>query len=339
MAKQKLNMARLGIFVLAGLFFLILGLYLIGKDSNLFGSNMYVRARFANANGLVPGNNIRYSGIQVGTVRKVELLNDSTVEVTMAIKKKLGSRIHKNAIASIGTEGLIGNKIVNILPGAGNAPELEENDLLQVRKVINTDDMLETLELSNRNLAVITEELKATVKRLNNSQGLWTLLGDQRLPEDIRGTARNLRNSSARAQSFMEDLQLLLTDVKAGKGTVGALLTDSSYARQLGTALEKINRSGDHLDSLLLEAQSLSADLHQEMNQGQGPVRALLKDSGMVRKLNLTLTHLEAGTSSFNDNMEALKHSIFFRGYFRRLEKEKARQTVAEKAADKPAGY
>jgi phospholipid/cholesterol/gamma-HCH transport system substrate-binding protein len=96
MATKKINNIKLGLFVLAGLLLLILGLYMIGRDSNLFGRNFELRARFENVQGLTPGNNIRYSGIQVGTVKKVKIISDTLIEVTMLIDEKMKSFIHKN---------------------------------------------------------------------------------------------------------------------------------------------------------------------------------------------------------------------------------------------------
>lgn len=89
MVKKTINNLKLGIFVLAGLLVVIISLYMIGRDTNLFGKNYTLRAHFENVQGLTPGNNIRYSGIQVGTVKKVKILNDTLIEVTMLIDLKM----------------------------------------------------------------------------------------------------------------------------------------------------------------------------------------------------------------------------------------------------------
>ena len=172
MANKKLNNVKLGLFVIAGLLFMIVMLYMIGKDQNLFSRNIELRARFNNAQGLVKGNNVKYAGIQVGTVNKVKLINDSTVEVTMLIEEKYKSNIGSNAVVSIGTEGFIGNKIVSITPGQGHTESVEDGDMLASKKIISTDDMLETLSVSNRNIAFITDQLKTTVQQINNSKAL-----------------------------------------------------------------------------------------------------------------------------------------------------------------------
>ncbi|HVZ56343.1 MAG TPA: MlaD family protein [Chitinophagaceae bacterium] len=316
---------KLGLFVLAGLLFLVLMLYMIGKNQNLFSSNILVRVRLSNAGGLVSGNNVRYAGIQVGTVKSVSLINDSTVEVTLLINKKVRQMIRKNAMVSVGTEGLIGNRIVNITPGQGPAGEIQDGDQLAGRKILSTEDMLATLAVSNNNIAAISEELKQTVRRINNSSALWKILSEEGLPADLRMSARNIRAASRKADEFMSQLQSLVDGVGQGKGSLGILLKDSSLTNQLRVTLsnmrqttDQTNRAAGHLDSLLRSVNST-------WREGNGTVQWLLKDSTATRLVSNTLMHIEQGTASFAADMEALKHNILLRGYFRRLEKRQAK--------------
>ena len=328
MANKTLNNIKLGLFVVAGMLFLIIMLYLIGKDQNLFSSNIELKARFSNAQGLVKGNNVKYAGIQVGTVKKVKLINDTTVEIMMLIDDKLKSNISKNAIVSIGTEGIIGNKIVNILPGTGHADPVDENDLLASKKIISTDDMLETLSVSNRNIAVISEELKSTVQQINKSKGLWELLNDRTVPNNLRKAAINISQATVKANNTINDFQDLLADIRSGEGSLGKIITDTSLAVQMAEALEKLKVVGDNANKLSDEIDKMVAGIRSDVNEGKGTVNALFKDSAIVIKLNNSLDNIEKGTSTFNQNMEALKHNFLFRGYFRKLEKQKEKEAV-----------
>ena len=116
--------ARLGAFVLAALAILIASLFLIGRNQHLIGSHLSLKARFGNVAGLRVGNNVRYSGIEIGTVRSLHIVNDTTVEVSLSVKGEMAEVIRRNAIASLGADGLMGNKVVNIVPGAGAAVRL-----------------------------------------------------------------------------------------------------------------------------------------------------------------------------------------------------------------------
>jgi phospholipid/cholesterol/gamma-HCH transport system substrate-binding protein len=326
MSKRIINNVKLGAFVIAGLLFLILLLYMIGKNRNLFSSNYILKARFENVQGLKPGNNIRYSGIEVGTVKKVTFLNDTLIEVTMVIDTKMKDIIRKNAVASIGTEGFVGNKVLNISPGKQSAIAAEEGDVLWTKKAIDTDEMLRTLDKTNNDIAIIAENLKTTIFNINSSDALWEILNEKTLPDNIRSSANNIRLATARAANMVEDLHNLVNDVKNGKGSLGAILTDSSYALNLNEAIQKIKSVGEHADTLAEEIHKVVKSVNNDLNNGKGVMNTLLKDSSVVNKLHKGLDNIEKGTNAFNQDMEALKHNFLLRGYFRKLEKQKQKE-------------
>lgn len=317
---------KLGIFVMAGLLLLILALYMIGRNSNLFGRNFLLRARVENAQGLTAGNNIRYSGIQVGTVKKISIINDTVIEITMLIDEKMKAYIHKNDIISIGTEGLVGNKLVNITPAKDNSPLISDGDILPAKHVAGTDEMLATLDKTNQNLVIISEDIKQTVQRINNSRAIWKILDEPTLPENLKTSMSNIKNASARADELVEDLHTIIADIKNGKGSLGAILTDTAIAYNLNQAITKIEMVGDNANQLADDLTALSQNIKQDINGGKGIINTLLKDTSVVIKLNNSLHSIEQGTEAFNQNMEALKHNFLLRGYFRKQEKQKKKQ-------------
>jgi phospholipid/cholesterol/gamma-HCH transport system substrate-binding protein len=326
MTKRPINNLKLGIFVLVGLLLLIFSLYMIGRDNNLFGKNYKLTARFENVQGLTVGNNVRYAGIQVGTVKKIRILSDTLIEVVMLIDVKMKQYIHKNDIVSMSTDGLMGNRILNITASKDGSPLAEDGDLLATKKNISTEEMLETLDKTNRNIAVISEELKTTVLRINNSAAIWKLLNETELPDNLRASVLSIRHATGRADEMVKDLHSIIADVKNGKGSLGAILTDTAIARNLEEALLKIQQVGDHATALVDELSKLTAGIKEDINSGNGTAHALLKDSALVIKLNNSLSNIEKGTDGFNQNMEALKHNFLLRGYFRKLEKQKRKQ-------------
>lgn len=318
--------SKLGIFVLAGLVFLVLLLYMIGKNQNLFGSTFTLKAHFENVQGLSSGNNIRYSGIHAGTVKEVTILNDTLIEVTMNIRKRLKKHIRKNAFASIGTDGLVGNKIINILPVKEPASYVEDGDTLCAKKTIDTDEMLQSLAKTAENISYIAGELKTTVSRINSSQTLWKLLDDESLPKNIRTSLVNVRLATSNAVDVTGNLDELVKGIKDGKGSLGTLLTDTSFAGNLTEAIEKIKSVGEEADRLANELSAATANLNTEMTNGKGMITALLKDSSMVNTVNKSLENIQKGTDDFNEIMDALKHSFLFRGYFRKMESKKQKK-------------
>jgi phospholipid/cholesterol/gamma-HCH transport system substrate-binding protein len=333
MAKRVISNIKLGLFVLGGLLFLVL-LYMIGKNRSLFGSTYTLKARFENVQGLVAGNNVRFSGIQAGTVKRVKILSDTVIEVTMIIDTKMESIIRKNAVVSIGTDGLVGNKVVNIVPAGESRPLAEEGDILPSKKSVNTDEMMQTLYKTNNDIAVIAANLKTTVQQINNSSALWALLNDKSIPQDLRTSLANIRLATGKAGNMADDLRDIVTNIKDGKGSVGAILKDTSFAYNLTQAIQKIKTVGDEADSLANEINTVVAGLRQDINNGKGTVNALLKDSAMVIKLNASLDNIQKGTDGFNQNMEALKHNFLLRGYFRKQEKQKRKEETKSTAKD-----
>ncbi|UKJ06699.1 MlaD family protein [Solitalea lacus] len=322
MAKQAISNIKLGVFVLAGLLLLVFTLYMIGKNRNLFGNTIQLKAHFDDVYGLMPGNNVRFSGIQVGTVRKVNIINDTVIEVSMEVDEAVKKFIQKNAIVAIGTDGLMGNKVINISPAQQTSQVVSDGDILRTRKTPNTDEMLQTFYKTNNNLAVITEDLKTTVQRINNSKGLWSILNDSTLSVDLKASMINIRTASGQVKAFTSDLQKLIADVKHGKGSVGALLTDTSFSSNLNKAVTQIKLVSNNANLLAEELNKVV----QEVSNGKGTVHALLKDSVLAVKLNSSLTNIEKGTAAFNENMEALKHSALLRGYFRNQEKQQPKK-------------
>jgi len=322
MAKKIVNSVRLGIFVLSGLAFLILLLFMIGRNKSLFGSTYLLKARFENVQGLIPGNNVRYSGIQSGTVKSIKILNDTTIEVSMMVDKDMQDIIRKDAIASIGTDGIVGNKVVNIVPGKDHAELAQEGDVIISKKSIDTEAILNTLSNTNDDISEIVKGLKVTVQRINSSTALWELLNDKTLPKELRQSALNLRLTTFKAGLMADDLHNIISDIKAGKGSVGILLKDTAFAYNLNEAVLKMNKVGNQADQLTTDVGTIVKGIQKDLNSGKGPANAFLKDSVMVKNLNSSIDNLRKGTDGFNQNMEALKSNFLLRGYFKRKERE-----------------
>lgn len=325
MANQAPNNIRLGVFVIAGLFLLIFSFYLIGKNRNLFGRDFRITVRFSNLNGLAEGSNVLFSGIQAGTVKDIKMVNDTTIEVSLLINSKVRPFIRQNAVASIGTEGLMGNKIVNITPLHSPAPPVSEGTLLAAQKNISTEELLQTLSRTNNNVALISEELKRTVIKINNSV-LLDILNDKQAGQNIRLSLASIRRASVNAAGLTMGLGDLVKNIKDGRGTAGLLLADTAAEGDLRATISKIKLASNNADHLTLQLDKLIMDMNDRLNQNNGSLHVLLSDTVFARNLNATMDNLQKGTDGFNQNMEALKHNFLFRGYFKNLEKKKKKE-------------
>ena len=326
--KKSFSNFKLGAFVFAALAFLILLLYMIGKNRNLFGATFTLKAHFKNVQGLTPGNNVRYAGIQVGTVKKITILDDGQIEVELLIENKMKQYIRKNASATIATDGLMGNKVLNIVPLQGNADLIAPGDTLATQALPGLDNMVNTFSGTNNDLAVIAAELKNTMMRINSSTALWELLNDSSLSRNLNLSMANIRSATARANTMVNDLDGLVLDVKSGKGSLGAILTDTSFAQNLNEAIVRIKQVAGQADTLAKELSLVTKGIEHDINDGKGAINALLKDSAMVKSINVSLYNIQKSTQNFNEVMEGMKHSFLVRGYFRRLEKKQAKEAL-----------
>jgi len=322
MAKQGENNIKLGLFVLAGLLVLMTAFYMIGKNSNIFGHTFSLKVRFTNLNGLMEGNNVLFSGIQAGTVKRIDMVNDTTIQVTLQIDSKIEPFIHKNALAAIGTDGLMGNKVVNILPINKASVAASNGDELKAQKLVSTEEMLQTLSKTNNNIASISEALKTTVLQLDTS-ALLKIFNDKTIRVSLKSSLEQINKASKNASDMTMGLNEMVTRIKAGKGAAGVLLTDSALAGNLKDAMVKLKSASENANRLTIQANQIMGSVNHDINDGKGTLHALLKDSLMAQKINITLDNVMKGTDGFNQNMEALKHNFFFKGYFKDQEKKK----------------
>lgn len=319
MNNQKSKNIKLGLFVLVGTIFIITGLYIIGDNQNLFGSKLRISADFNDVNGLTTGNNVRYSGINIGTVENVIIMNDSVIRVHMIIRQNAKEFIKKNAIASIGTDGLMGNKLVNIQAGKSQEEMIEEGDILKSLSPVATDNMLRTLDQTNEDIAIIVNNLKNITENVNNPNSIWYLLMDSVFANNVRQAIVNIKLTSQNSATITGDLSRIVADINAGKGTIGALITDTTLSNTLKQTIVNIKVVSDTLGYITGDLNNFS----QSIQSGEGAIGTILMDTTFAHDLNKSMENLRKGTEGFNENMEALKHSIFLRRYFRKQEKKK----------------
>ncbi|MBK5286692.1 MAG: MCE family protein, partial [Bacteroidia bacterium] len=135
-----------GLFILLGLVFLVIGILMVGNLHQTFKSKMKVVALFDDVSGLQAGNNVSFSGVKIGTVSELHFFGTSQVEVRMKIETKSQEYIRKDAKVKIGTDGIIGSKMLVIYGGTSDAGEVQEGDTLGVEKTFTSEDMINTLQ-------------------------------------------------------------------------------------------------------------------------------------------------------------------------------------------------
>lgn len=321
MAKQNTNHLKLGVFVTAGLVLLIIGIYNVGSRQSMFAETIQLSAVFGNVQGLQSGNNVRFNGINVGNVSSIEFKSDTSIQVNFEINIEAAGFVHKDAIATISSDGLVGNMILSIDPGNRNLPIVESGDEIKSYSRISSNDMLNTLNVTNENAALLTSDLLKITEKILNERGTFRmLLTDTILTENILKTSDNIRISSQTLVNTSYQLTNLVSKLNEGEGLIKYLTEDSSAVNQLSQMMQGLEHAG-------LELKQTATTLSQYMQglkDAEGAINTLAYDSAMANDLKESLRNINQGTARFNENMEAMKHNFLFKKYFKKKSKEQS---------------
>lgn len=188
---------RLGLFIAGGLLLFFVAIFIIGKQKNLFNPIFTITTTFSNVSGLEVGSNIRFAGINVGTVDNIKIINDSTVLVGMIIQKNVQQFIKADCEVAIGSSGIIGDRILIISQGSADTLLANEGQQLKSKEPIEPDAIMESLQVTADNAAIVSDQLAEIMIKINSGNGtLGRLIQDSTIAENINKTIMNLKNSS-----------------------------------------------------------------------------------------------------------------------------------------------
>lgn len=293
---------RLGLFVAGGLALFVLAIFIIGKQKNLFNPVFKITTTFYNVSGLQVGNNVRFSGINVGTVDNISIINDSTVKVDMLIRKEIRQFIKTDCEVAIGSEGLIGDRLLIISQGSSEAPLVKEGQQLASGEPVEMDDIVASFQVSAKHAEVVTQQLAEVMLKVNSGRGtLGRLIHDTIIAEDINQTILNFKTSS-------NGLGAIITDTKED---ISGIM--SSFQVTAGNA---------EVSTQQLE------DIMVNINSGNGIISKLINDTSSANNIDQTLINLKNSSKSLDENMEALKHNILLRRYFKNKAKEDEKKRI-----------
>lgn len=315
MEKTDVQKFRLGLFVIIGSIFLLIAIYFVGNKQNMFGKTSILKAIFVNVSGLQVGNNVRYAGIDIGTVKSIEMINDTTINVAMLIEDKMLIHIKKNAVATIGSDGLVGNMIINIIPKKGSAKAVVVGDVLQSHVRSSTDEMLKTLDVTNKNAALFTADLLKITNEVNQGNGtVGVLIKDSLMPKELKKVMSGAAESVA-------NLNKIIISLNQEDNVIG-ILNNKNEAIKIKNIFTNLEKSSSEMEKVLTNLNVTIVNI----KDGKGALNYLSNDENLVKKIDSTMTNLNDASIKLNENLEALKHNFLFRGYFKKKAKEKVKQ-------------
>lgn len=310
---------KVGIFIVIGLAILLLGVFTLGGQKKTFVKSFTLSVVFDDIQGLKTGNNVWFSGVKIGTIKKIQFYGTSQVQVFLSIEEQAHQYIHKDATASISSDGLIGNKIVVIDGGSPNFPFIEEGDQVQVNKTLSTDDIMKTLQANNKNLVEITTNFKVLSKNLVEGKGMvGSLLTDQEIADNFKSIVFDLQRTTASANKMAAELNTFSNKLNTKGGLADKMLTDTAVFAKLKSSVNEFQKTAQSAAELSSNLKTAS----EKLNDNDNAMGLLLNDKQTANQIKNIVGNLETGSQKLDENLEALQHNFLLRGFFKKKAKE-----------------
>jgi phospholipid/cholesterol/gamma-HCH transport system substrate-binding protein len=288
MYKHTTNKMKLGVFVTLGMVIFILAVYFVGERQQMFRKTFHLSGVFRDVGGLQAGNNVRFSGINVGTVADINVVSDSSVRVDILIDEGIRKFMKKDATASIGSEGLMGNKTLIMTPGTGGKQQIENNDTVRTVLPMSLDDIMASVKTTIDNASNITGNVSKIASNIQEGKGtVGRLLMDKQMSQEFDSTFASLREGSAQFKMLMD---------KAN--TMGEILLT------LKAAVDTTNKIAMDLSKITNGIQS-----------GKGTIGHLLMDETLPQNVDSTVVNLKEDLAAFNIFMQKAKKSWLMWGF------------------------
>lgn len=311
-----------GIFVIAGIAILLALVFIIGGKDNTFEKTFTVNAVFDDVGGLAKGSNVWYSGVKIGIVKKVSFVEHG-VQVNFSIEEDVQKKIRTDTRVKLGSDGLIGNKIVVLYGGTAAAPEVQQGNTLQVDNGLGTEEMMATLQSNNKNLLDITNDLKVVSKNLADGKGtIGKLLNDPAISNSLQTAIASLNRAGSNVDLLTANLGEFSKKLNSKGYFINDLITDTSIVVSLRNTAAQLNEVSNTAGSVMNNLNTAT----NRFNNSSGPLGVLLNDEDAAANMQLTLANLQAGSKKLDENMEALQHNIFLRGFFKKREKDEEKR-------------
>jgi phospholipid/cholesterol/gamma-HCH transport system substrate-binding protein len=299
MAKKTSNV-KIGIFIFLGITILVIAIFMLGGKEQLFSSTFSVKAYFKTVQGLKSGATVRLSGIDVGTVRNVEIVNDTTgrVEVTMKIKEDVARFIRTDTKATIETEGLVGNKVVVLEIGSASAEQVHEGGTIRTKEPMSFSAVIEETQGVMQYTKQMTKDLSEIISRVNRGEGsIGKLLVDDELYTDATNITKQADKSLQSITGEFDKVTQLFDNL--GKGVQSVVTRVDSTVADLDVVISGVKEGRGIIGEMLVTG---------------SPFDTTFKAT--LRNIQKTSEDARLAASRLAENMEALKHNWLFKSYF-----------------------
>jgi phospholipid/cholesterol/gamma-HCH transport system substrate-binding protein len=310
--------ATVGIFVVAGVALFTLGIFLIGNQHRAFTRHIEIYTEFANLDGVAKGTKVRVAGMDAGQVVDISVPNQPTAKfrLKLSIEQRLHALVRTDSVATIATEGVVGDTFLLIRPGSAQAAEAAPLTTLPSEEPLDLADLMKKgagmLKDANGMMNAVGGKLNGVLDAItgtvNNADDIviglkqgkgpaGMLLRDEETANQLRQTVKNAQQTTAALSDASNRADAIVSDLQS---------------RQLG------EKAGDVMDNAKRATENIDAtseQLHRTLIQALGPDEQGIDASANIRQ---SLSNLNQATGNMAEDTEALKHNFFLRGFFKR---------------------
>ncbi len=297
---KDLSGAKLGIFIFIGSTLLVIGIFVLGNKEALFSPTFSVHAYFNNIEGLRNGASVRLGGIDVGSVKNIEIVRDTTgrVEVSIRLLKEIQRFIRKDTRASIETEGLVGNKVVILTMGSSTADPIEDGGTILAKEPVGFAAVVEETQGIMSYTKEMTKNMSEIVEKINKGEGtIGKILTDEKLYNQATELTKRADQSLSSVITELEKVSQIFKGLGSG---VSEVITNVNKAvTQVDTIIQGVNEGRGMLGQVLVEGSRYDSMFTSTMSE-----------------IQKTSADASLAASRLAENMEALKHNWLFKSYF-----------------------
>jgi phospholipid/cholesterol/gamma-HCH transport system substrate-binding protein len=295
----------LGLFVLLGIGLFAVALFTIGERRFLFARTFDVLAEFQDVSGLLEGAPVRVAGMEAGEVRTIAVPTAAgePFRVRLQIREDLSPLVRNDSVATIRTQGIVGGMFVHVTSGTEAAPPAADGTTILSREPFDIADLLDqagdTIRTINDTIVALRADVERTIAVIaETAQNADALIDD--VGEDVRRIA-------AAGTTIAETARVMVEDVRAGRGTIGRLIAEDDIYVSARNIAGEAERTMEAVRDAAEQTRRIVAEFRAE----EGPAGAIAAD------LRVTLGNASDAMVHLSENLEALKRSWPFRGFFR----------------------
>jgi phospholipid/cholesterol/gamma-HCH transport system substrate-binding protein len=326
---QRASQVRVGLVIIASLIVLFFATYQVGRLFDVFASRYTLIMLVENSAGLMAGAPVTLAGQRVGQVSQVEFIpvreraGGANIRIALGVNREVQDQIRADSWASLRTQGLLGDRFIDITPGSSGARILEAGDTIRAEPALDIEVVLETAARTLDGVQAMAEDLQTTTARLARGEGTaGALLTDDRLYErmtEASGELAVLMNTLNRADGTISRLihdpamyermetALIRLDsvalaVLGGQGTLGRLLVDESLYDGMVGAVGRVDTTLAGVEGFILE-----------MTEADGTVRRLMEDPALYDELLKAIVDVQNLINAIRENPREFRPDVQIR--------------------------